>query len=1327
MKLTIASILPVICAVCFCNSLCAFDKGGQLQLIENRGQVTDQHGNVRQDIDLKAEQGGVTLYVGSGELHYQWTTVENPKSKIPNPTHKSHNPNSIQKSQIRNSKFQDGFSGAEPGEVVIYRMDVELVGANKGAEAVFEEATGYYENYYLAHTGEDGVQARGYNKVTYKNVYPGIDWVIYTSPNPSEGGERYFDAERSVKSQNIFAPSEGGEKGFGVEQHVTSPLERPGEVLKYDFIVHEGGNVADIRLRYKGATELKIEDGALIATTPFGSITEAMPYSYEAGTGRGVNSSYLLQGNELGFKAGSYNGKLVIDPELNWGTYYGAWALPNKDIWIWGIATDTARCTYAAGDTKLQNMATTGAFQDTVAGYNDAIIVKFDTTGNRVWSTYLGGNSDESITSISCDSANGVYIGGVTRSAGLGTTGTYQPGRPGLGGHAFIAKFNSIGQREWATYYGDSAGSELVSLVADKTGNVYVAGFLSGSTVTNTHTHSYGTAGAYISSRTSQTQFKSFVAKLNANGQRIWGSFLNQTYNLNIVPDMNGNAYVSGNTSVNTYQGYSYATTGTHQQSVAGGSDIFIMKFGSIGQRLWGTLYGGTGDEQVNTIAQYGQSIFIGGASTSTSGIASSGAYVTTYPAGPSRAGYIARFNCNNGKREWGTYLGMELYALGVSGIAITPGGDVFCTATTESTTGVSTPGAHQASIANTRDACLQWISGDGKKRRWGSYYGGSMGVTGISSGSWYDGQNVTCVGKYIHILGSTASSTGIATPNTYQSTLASYHGTYFISRFYLPDTLVYISNSFHDTTVCVGDTIHVPYEVTNNFGANNTFKVLLSNSSGSFSSPQTLATVTSGTAGTISCFIPTSVAAGNGYRIKVVGLFPADTSAENIADIKIGVYPANFTASIAPVPVCTNDTLTLSASSTTAGVTYSWTGPDSYTSASANNTIGRPSLAAAGNYYVAVKNGFCEVKDTFTASVHQAPEQLVASSNSPLCTGDTFKLTSSSSTSGVTYIWSGPANYSMQNVVKPNVSLSDAGTYKLTAILGGCVDTAIVNVAVQQSATVNIVPLTPVDVCKGDSVMFASFINNAGGSPIGVWQVNGVDISGGTLSGFLSKSLTNGDEVRLKITTSTSCPGPVYSNEIGVTVKDRMSPQVTMSASAGPSLFANEPITFTAVATDAGNNPEYQWLRNNQPVGGAIGATWGANANFLNDGDDICVRVKSSYECASPDTATSNCMKLNIRVSVQNIGELNGVKVYPNPVSRRLTIETPLQLSPKGRGYSVVLYDVVGRVVATPQMNSDNKVLLDMSAVPVGNYVLQVMGDDGSRGYYKIQKGNPK
>src|SRR5690606_17620203 len=46
----------------------------------------------------------------------------------------------------------------------------------------FEGPTGYYENYYLAHTGEDGVTARGYGRVIYKDIYPNIDLVFYTAP-----------------------------------------------------------------------------------------------------------------------------------------------------------------------------------------------------------------------------------------------------------------------------------------------------------------------------------------------------------------------------------------------------------------------------------------------------------------------------------------------------------------------------------------------------------------------------------------------------------------------------------------------------------------------------------------------------------------------------------------------------------------------------------------------------------------------------------------------------------------------------------------------------------------------------------------------------------------------------------------------------------------------------------------------------------------------------------------------------------------------------------------------------------------------------------------
>ena len=150
-----------------------------VQFIENKGQVTDQHGAVRRDIDVKIEANGVVMFVGDGEIHYQWSRPSFAKATAG------------EENQNSNPKNQKDLSGAsvlrelptptEKSEVEIYRMDVKLVGANKNAQVIFEEATGYYENYYLAHTGEDGVSARGFQKVIYKDIYPNIDLVFYTA------------------------------------------------------------------------------------------------------------------------------------------------------------------------------------------------------------------------------------------------------------------------------------------------------------------------------------------------------------------------------------------------------------------------------------------------------------------------------------------------------------------------------------------------------------------------------------------------------------------------------------------------------------------------------------------------------------------------------------------------------------------------------------------------------------------------------------------------------------------------------------------------------------------------------------------------------------------------------------------------------------------------------------------------------------------------------------------------------------------------------------------------------------------------------------------
>src|SRR5690606_34621316 len=139
----------------------------------------------------------------------------------------------------------------------------------------------------------------------------------------------------------------------------------------------------------------------------------------------------------------------------------------------------------------------------------------------------------------------------------------------------------------------------------------------------------------------------------------------------------------------------------------------------------------------------------------------------------------------------------------------------------------------------------------------------------------------------------------------------------------FLTDTLVYIKQPYNDTALCIGDTLKLQYGAMQKFRSSNSFTVQLSNSSGSFASPTTIGTAATNTGGVLNCPIP-NVTPGSGYRVRIIATAPADTSTDNLKNIKIYPKPANFSGT-SNSPVCTNDTLRLNSGSTTGGVTYTW------------------------------------------------------------------------------------------------------------------------------------------------------------------------------------------------------------------------------------------------------------------------------------------------------------------------------------------------------------------------------------------------------------------
>jgi plastocyanin len=106
-----------------------------------------------------------------------------------------------------------------------------------------------------------------------------------------------------------------------------------------------------------------------------------------------------------------------------------------------------------------------------------------------------------------------------------------------------------------------------------------------------------------------------------------------------------------------------------------------------------------------------------------------------------------------------------------------------------------------------------------------------------------------------------------------------------------------------------------------------------------------------------------------------------------------VNAPPASPTAG-SNSPVCSGNILSLTASNIS-GATYSWTGPNSFTSGSQNPTIGSVTTLASGTYSVTANVPGCPASAAGTTSVviYQTPSTPVVSSNSPVCAGDSITL----------------------------------------------------------------------------------------------------------------------------------------------------------------------------------------------------------------------------------------------------------------------------------------------------------------------------------------------
>jgi hypothetical protein len=159
---------------------------------------------------------------------------------------------------------------------------------------------------------------------------------------------------------------------------------------------------------------------------------------------------------------------------LVYSTYLGG---SDNDIGF-EIALDSIGSAYITGVANSANFPTANAFQGTLKGSSDAFVTKLNAAGTAfVYSTYLGGTTDESGNGIALDSANNAYIAGGTSSTDFPLVNPTQATRGGGVTEAFLTKFNAAGSAlTYSTYLGGSGNDTALAIALDPANSMYLTG-----------------------------------------------------------------------------------------------------------------------------------------------------------------------------------------------------------------------------------------------------------------------------------------------------------------------------------------------------------------------------------------------------------------------------------------------------------------------------------------------------------------------------------------------------------------------------------------------------------------------------------------------------------------------------------------------------------------------------------------------------------------------------------------------------------------------------------------------------------------------------------
>lgn len=244
---------------------------------------------------------------------------------------------------------------------------------------------------------------------------------------------------------------------------------------------------------------------------------------------------------------------------------------------VYGVAVDASGNVYVAGET-------TGAFGAANQGSSDIFLVKYDTNGNWQWTRQLGTADYDGAFGVATDASGNVYVAGETEGDLNGVNAG--------GSDLFVAKYNANGVLQWTRQLGTAAYDAAFGIATDASGDVYVAGETAGD-IDGAGTDVHAGSGDL------------FAAKYNASGVLQWTrqrGTASYDAAFGVATDAAGNVYVGGG---------SEGAMGVGAN--AGGEDVVIVKYEANGTFGWVRQFGTASNDYTYAVAADNTGVYVTG------------------------------------------------------------------------------------------------------------------------------------------------------------------------------------------------------------------------------------------------------------------------------------------------------------------------------------------------------------------------------------------------------------------------------------------------------------------------------------------------------------------------------------------------------------------------------------------------------------------------------------------------------------------------------------------------------------------------------------------